>query len=87
MDYKKTFGTEEGKAVLYDLMDAHHFLKPTLTAKNDPIEAAFNEGKRNVILRILAYTNMDIQHIDALIKEGERNVKDVYAKIRSSANA
>lgn len=87
LDYKAVFASDEGRAVLYDMMNAHHFLKPALTSKNDPIEAAFNEGQRNVILRILTYVNMDVEQIDTLIKEGERNVKDVYARIRGSANA
>lgn len=84
LDYKAVFGTEQGKRVLHDLLVYSNFLQPTLTSNNDPIEMAFNEGKRNVILRVLSFGRMDIRDIDKLIEEGERNAKQLAQRLRSS---
>jgi hypothetical protein len=84
LDYANTFGSEEGKRVLHDMMRTHKFLTPTLASGNDPIEMAFFEGQRNVILRILTYLNMDVEAINRLVSEGERNVKSVEQRIRTS---
>jgi len=72
INYQRVFGSEEGKRVLYDMMEYHSFLKPTYE-KGDPHETAFNEGGRNVILRILTYINADIEALEKRMKEGARN--------------
>ncbi len=80
-DYKSVFGTEEGKRVLFDMMANHHFITPTLSVKNNAIEAAFNEGQRNVILRVLTYMKLDIRQIEKLMLEGEQNVSKARANL------
>ena len=51
MDYKGTFGSEEGKRVLIDL--AKQCYADALTfVPGSPDGTAFNEGKRYVILHI-----------------------------------
>lgn len=50
--YQNTFRGKDGDIVLYDLMKAGHFIKPT-TVENDPVTSAVNEGKRELLLHIL----------------------------------
>lgn len=77
LDYKRTFSTEEGQRVLYDLMVFGNFLRPTLGHNNDVTEMAFNEGKRQMALRILTYCQLDMETINKFIekRQGERNAK------------
>lgn len=70
IDYQYTFGTEQGKRVLLDLMRAHHILSPSYI-NNDPHETSFREGERNVILRILGIVNIDNAKLKELMKEEE----------------
>lgn len=72
-DYKMTFNSLEGKRVLFDLMKHHNFIKPSFV-KGDPYETAFNEGQRNVILRILTLVDIDITEIKKKIEEGLKDV-------------
>lgn len=56
--YKKVFGSPEGKAVLYDLMRANHVLSSTY----DPTVEShvfLREGQRNAVLRILTILKMN----------------------------
>ena len=62
-DYHIAFEVSDtGRRVLEDMMEAHHFMDSSFTP--DPYTTAFNEGERNVVLRIL--TVLD-QH-----KKGEK---------------
>ena len=72
--YKKVFGSEQGKKVLYDLARNHFLLRPSYV-KGDTYETAFNEGQRNVVLRILSILKMDELQLIEMIKqrEGEQN--------------
>lgn len=67
MHYKKTFGTESGKAVLHDLMKNCHVLGSAFS--KDPHEAAFKEGSRNVVLKIMHMLDVDPNKLDEVIKE------------------
>ena len=56
-DYKKTFSSDHGKRVLWDLMRNAHFINP-LVGKNEqgqicPYETYIHEGERNIVLYIL----------------------------------
>lgn len=73
-DYKKTFGTESGKRVLYDLIDSHFVMRPTFVP-NDPYATARNEGERNVVLRIITMLNTDPEKIKQLIEESNNYVQ------------
>ena len=81
LDYKRTFDSPEGKRVLYDLMIFGNFISPTLTVKNDPIEMAFNEGKRQVVLKILTYCQLDLTMVEKFIatRQGERDAEKLAA--------
>ena len=52
IDYKITFTSDHGKNVLDDLKEFCGYNKPSFTP-GDPYHTAFNEGQRNVCLRIL----------------------------------
>lgn len=69
-DYKHVFGTEQGRRVLHDMMKAHFMISPT-HVKNDALGTSYNEGMRNVVLRILSFIKMDVARFDELLKQGE----------------
>ncbi len=59
-DYSIVFSSPEGQRVLHDLLRSAHVLEPTFD--REPNVAAFNEGQRNVALRIMSilqYTPTD----------------------------
>jgi endo-1,4-beta-D-glucanase Y len=65
--YKKFFGTDEGRIVLWDMMKANNFRQSTFSTNAH--EMAFNEGRRSVILQILSITETD-----------ERKILDFFEK-------
>ena len=50
-DYKLTFATKEGEAVIADLKSAYYHRGSY--SKNDPHETSYREGQRSVIIRII----------------------------------
>lgn len=56
--YKTTFASEQGKAVLKDLV-ANNFIKGSTFSQEYPHLTSLREGQRNAILRILAMLEMD----------------------------
>ncbi len=68
-DYKRTFETPVGKNVLMDLMRTHHMMGPVMDA--NPIDMAFKEGERNVVLRILRALNTNAEELYKRLKEQE----------------
>lgn len=66
--FKKCFGSEEGKIVLAELVKECGMLRNSFRGNTD--ELLFNEGKRNVLLYILAIINVDLPSLlDNLEKE------------------
>jgi hypothetical protein len=65
--YQKVFDSPEGIEVLNDLVAVHRVLSSTFD--KDSLQMAFNEGERNVILRILHILNLDV----AKLRERMRN--------------
>lgn len=61
--YKKTFGSTEGKTVLFDLINRYHVLN---SHKGDP----FAEGQRSVVLEILHQRGVNLEEFNKLL-EGE----------------
>lgn len=74
IDYKTVFESEAGKEVLYDLMKVGSFLQSSFDS--DPITMAFNEGQRNMVLRILTLLKQDPMKMRNFINEREES--DVY---------
>lgn len=72
-DYKKTFGSEQGKRVLYDLMNSHFIMGPTNPRGSDPYEMAFNEGQRYVLLRIMTMLKVSPERMNQLIEESNNH--------------
>lgn len=66
--YQNTFTGKDGEIVLYDLMKAGHFIKPT-TVENDPVTSAVNEGKRELVLHILAAVFTDEERLKQAKKQ------------------
>ena len=68
-DYQQTFSSPHGKRVLYDLMGVCHMLQP-LNVSN-PQVMAFEEGQRQVVLRILTYLKVDMEKLHERIREAD----------------
>lgn len=51
-DFEITFRSEHGERVLNYLIRSNHILEPTFST--DPIQSAFNEGRRNTVLEIMS---------------------------------
>lgn len=73
-DYKRTFSSEHGKRVLYDLMNDHYAIRSTYE-RGDALELAYREGQRQVVLRILTILKFEPEKIKQTIVEA-----DDYAK-------
>lgn len=72
-DYRKVFGTDQGKRVLWDICKNAQILTPCYTGKAE--EAIFRDGERNVALRILSTLKYDPkQLIELLEQEDKENV-------------
>lgn len=72
--YKRAFQTEAGSWVLKDLMESHFMASNTYS--RDPVEMAFNEGQRNVVLRILKLVKEPIDKIEKRIEDMEKEYYD-----------
>jgi hypothetical protein len=59
--YKRVFGSEDGKAVLCDLMNRNFILD---SHGGD----ALKEGRRQAILEVMTKANMNIEQFDKLLK-------------------
>lgn len=73
-DYKQAFGTQAGIRVLQDLMQSHWMLR-TSFVRNDPQLSAFQEGERNVVIRILSILKINPEQLQQHIEEIENNVR------------
>jgi len=73
--YQSVFSSDEGKLVLFDLMEKGYFLAPTFEKEMHGAER--NEGKRELVLFILRQCNMNMSNVMELIKEEENN-KETY---------
>ena len=63
-DYKKTFGTEEGKRVLKDLEKL--CLYRSSIFDKEPMVMALQEGLRTVYLHITTIMDMDIEELERI---------------------
>jgi len=74
--YKETFGTQNGKKVLFDLVKRSGFFAPA-HVEGDPYSTHYNDGRRQVALYILKKLETDIDKLLALIKEGEKHEQEL----------
>lgn len=70
--YNDVFRTPQGQLVLEDMMETHHMLRSTL--HKSVKEMVFNEGERNVILRILRLINTNPAYMRERIEQYERDL-------------
>lgn len=61
IQYKRVFGSTEGKAVLFDLMNKYHVL-------NSHGGDALKEGQRSVVLGILSQCSINLDEFDKMMK-------------------
>lgn len=62
--YHNVFGAANGKLVLEDLQKAHFINGPMTSHPIDPYALAYNEGQRNVVLRIMSILESKEQDYD-----------------------
>jgi len=73
-DYQKVFNSPHGKRVLYDLMLTCHMMQPLDTT--NPTKMAFEEGQRQVVLRIMTYLKLDVAQLHERIREADAQMVD-----------
>lgn len=66
--YQDTFKSHQGLTVLQDLVNVFH---EGTSFDPNPTVAAFNEGKRSVIVYILKQLRVDIMTLEETLKEQE----------------
>lgn len=66
-DYIRVFSSDEGQAVLKDLMENSYLLQPT--AANTEAISLRNEGKRELMLYILHNLSYDVKSLLELIDD------------------
>lgn len=67
--YDSAFKSPSGAEVLKDLIHAHYVLQPTF--HQDPNVAAFQEGQRAVVMRILSILNTTPEEIEKIARESK----------------
>jgi formyltetrahydrofolate hydrolase len=73
-NYKEVFSSEIGKEILEDLLRSNYFF--TSTHGSDPYETAYNEGRRSVVCAILNYVTLDIDKIQARMRNSYERGSD-----------
>jgi hypothetical protein len=68
--YRRLFDSEDGTMVLEDMCKMCNFNASTFS--NDPLEMAFNEGKRSIILRIMRVLKSDPTELFKLIEDNQK---------------
>lgn len=65
--YQKVFDSPEGIQVLNDMISVHKVLSSTFD--KDAMQMSFNEGERNVVLRILHILNLDVAKLRERVRQ------------------
>lgn len=76
--YARLFCTEDGLAVLYDLMDKGFIMKPTCQNVVREGDALRNEGKRELVLHIFEMMETDYPKLFKRIKDAEKQQEEYY---------
>ncbi|MAE81356.1 MAG: hypothetical protein CMB80_01380 [Flammeovirgaceae bacterium] len=71
--YKEVFNSEAGKEVLEDILRCNFVLNTTMQ-DTDPLQIAFNEGRRAVVLAIM--NHLQITPVELMEKQ-----REVYDRI------
>ena len=73
--YQKIFDSEDGKAVLHDMMKTNGMF--TSTFNENPHTMAYLEGRRSFVADLLALLGKDVSKIYATMKEQE-DIQNLY---------
>jgi hypothetical protein len=71
IDFKKTFESEHGKRVLYELMDMAGYTNSP--PPRDALELAYREGCRNMVNTILGYLKMNPEKLKHLLEDAHEH--------------
>lgn len=74
--YRTFFSTEEGEAVLKDLMKSCFFFQTTVAPT--PEVTYFNEGKRNVVMQIIETAKLSPEKINKLVGQVQQEEAVLY---------
>jgi hypothetical protein len=75
-DYKAVFESDVGIRVLYDLMQTAGFNGSIFN--ENPYILSFNEGKRDMVMRILTMCGYDMAEIHKRMTEASKHGHDQY---------
>lgn len=67
IDYKRTFGSEQGTRVLHDLMQSFYMYQSTYSENAHMM--AIREGGRQVVMHILSEMNVNPEKLRDIIRE------------------
>lgn len=73
--YQKVFDSEDGKAVLYDMMKTNGMFSTTF--HENPTTMAYMEGRRSFVADLVELLNKDVTQIHKLMKEQEE-IQNLY---------
>lgn len=74
--YRRLFSTEDGRAVIKDLMRSCHYHSSTLGST--PQETAYNEGMRAVVIRIFQTMNLTTEEVLKISQQMNAEEKDIF---------
>lgn len=79
--YKKVFSSEHGQIVLEDLMLSAGIISGSSYVPGDPHQTSFNEGRREVVNRIIESINIDptrfMKIVESATDQGEYEDEDI----------
>lgn len=68
--YKRVFESDDGKLVLSDLIKVCHVFNTVMDA--NPVEMAYKEGERSVVLRILRTLKTNPAEMEKILNDLEK---------------
>lgn len=80
LDYKRTFETDHGRRVLWDLMKETG-MNSSNFVPSDPYSTAYNEGGRATVLHILSKINTNFAKLEKLISKGQQDDSSIFNEI------
>ena len=79
--YKRVFSSEDGKVVLEDLMLSAGIISGSSYVPGDPHQTSFNEGRREIVNRIIESINIDptrfMKIVESATDQGEYEDEDI----------
>lgn len=75
-DYYLTFATESGQRVLQDLRAQFHDRQAYVVGATNPVDLAFFEGQRSVVLSLLAFVQQGQPHSEPSVENNSKEHAD-----------